>query len=310
MNHSISHDSSSPSAATAARTALVLGGGGSAGNAWLIGILAGLSDAGTDVTDADLVVGTSAGATTAAQIVHASPGELFAATLAPVPARPGAPGQSGRRPAAPAPNQTHIDNGRALAAAASDIGELRRRRGEWAIEADPEGARTPQWRDIVAQRLPSGLWPHRRLHITAVDARTGEPVVLDRDSGVDLVDAVAASCSSGFAYRIGDGRYIDGGFRSNAENADLARGHSRVLVLAPFGGRTLLPTEWRVDLAAQVDALRSEGSTVETVFPDGAARDIFADGGNVMDPSARAVAAQAGHTQGQALADRVGALWL
>ena len=60
--------------------------------------------------------------------------------------------------------------------------------------------------------------------ITAVDAHTGEPVVFDRHSGVDLVDAVAASCSSGFAYSIGDNRYIDGGYRSNAENADLAAG--------------------------------------------------------------------------------------
>ena len=41
--------------------ALVLGGGGSTGNAWLIGIVAGLSDAGLDVTAADLTIGTSAG---------------------------------------------------------------------------------------------------------------------------------------------------------------------------------------------------------------------------------------------------------
>jgi hypothetical protein len=41
---------------------LVLGGGGgSAGNAWLIGVIAGLFDAGLDVTEADLIVGTSAG---------------------------------------------------------------------------------------------------------------------------------------------------------------------------------------------------------------------------------------------------------
>ena len=44
--------------------ALVLGGGGSAGNAWLIGIIAGLAEAGLDMTEAaDLVIGTSAGAT-------------------------------------------------------------------------------------------------------------------------------------------------------------------------------------------------------------------------------------------------------
>lgn len=49
-------------------TALVLGGGGSAGHAWLIGVIAGLADAGLDVTHADTLLGTSAGSTAAAQI--------------------------------------------------------------------------------------------------------------------------------------------------------------------------------------------------------------------------------------------------
>src|ERR1035441_8892703 len=48
--------------------ALVLVGGGVAGIAWMTGVLAGLADAGQDVTGADLVVGTSAGAAVAAQI--------------------------------------------------------------------------------------------------------------------------------------------------------------------------------------------------------------------------------------------------
>src|SRR5881275_2706495 len=59
--------------------ALVLGGGGSAGNAWLIGVIAGLFDAGLDVTEADLIIGTSAGSTAAAQITSATPAELLAA---------------------------------------------------------------------------------------------------------------------------------------------------------------------------------------------------------------------------------------
>jgi len=65
------------------RTALVLGGGGSTGNAWLIGVVAGLFDAGMDVTTADLVIGTSAGSTAAAQISGATPTELLAAILPP-----------------------------------------------------------------------------------------------------------------------------------------------------------------------------------------------------------------------------------
>jgi len=67
------------------KRSLVLGGGGSTGNAWLIGVIAGLFDAGLDVTTADLTIGTSAGSTAAAQIAGATPTELLAAILAAAP---------------------------------------------------------------------------------------------------------------------------------------------------------------------------------------------------------------------------------
>jgi NTE family protein len=65
--------------------ALVLGGGGAAGNAWEIGVIAGLAEAGLDMTEvADLVIGTSAGATTAAQVRSDIPAaELLASVLSP-----------------------------------------------------------------------------------------------------------------------------------------------------------------------------------------------------------------------------------
>lgn len=56
---------------TTSGRALVLGGGGSTGNAWLVGVAAGLAEAGTDVTTADLTIGTSAGSTAAAHLVGA-----------------------------------------------------------------------------------------------------------------------------------------------------------------------------------------------------------------------------------------------
>src|ERR1700728_3265381 len=66
--------------------ALVLGSGGATGNAWLIGVIAGLFEAGLDVTKADLIIGTSAGSTAAAQITSATPTELLAGILAASPA--------------------------------------------------------------------------------------------------------------------------------------------------------------------------------------------------------------------------------
>src|ERR1700722_9193731 len=73
-------------ARAAGERALVLGGGGAAGNAWEIGVIAGLFDAVLDLTEADLIIGTSAGSTTAAQITSATqPAELLAAILAAAP---------------------------------------------------------------------------------------------------------------------------------------------------------------------------------------------------------------------------------
>ncbi len=288
-------------------TALVLGGGGAAGNAWLIGTVAGLYETGLDVTEADLIIGTSAGSTAAAQITHSDPARLLADVLAAAPPEATRPAASGRAPL-PRNLAAHLTRLDETIAAAADPADLRRRMGAvLAADAASEGSACARWRDTVAARLPSPQWPRQRVLITAVDAATGEPVEFDRRSGVDLVDAVAASCAGGFVYNIGAGRYIDGGYRSNADNADLAAGYARVLVLSPLGGRSRTPVGWGVHLATQVEELRASGSRVETVFPD--SDSLAAFGANLMDPSTRPPAARAGYDQGRGLAERLTELW-
>jgi len=293
----------------AGERALVLGGGGSAGNAWLIGVIAGLFDAGLDVTEADLIIGTSAGSTAAAQITGATPTDLLADILAAAPQQRTRPvgSDGGRAPIGPASD--HMERTSGIIAAAEDPADMRRRMGAAALEMDAasDGSWQTQWRATVAARLPSQHWPQRTVLITAVDAHTGEPVVFDGHSGVDLADAVAASCANGFAYSIGDSRYIDGGYRRSSENADLAAGYGRVLVLSPLGGRSRAPLEWGMHLAAQVDELRARGSRVETILPDSNSRDAF--GSNLMDPSTRPPAARAGYDQGGALAEQLTEFW-
>ena len=312
MNHSLEHHSKTTFNGVSEHTsdrALVLGGGGSTGNAWLIGVVAGLFEGGLDVTTADLTVGTSAGSTAAAQIAGATPAELLAVILAPAPQlRTGPAGTDrGRNPGRPVVD--HLARVNAIIAAARDADDMRRRMSASALELDAasDGSWSARWRATVASRLPGQRWPDRTVNITAVDARSGEGVVFDRDSGVDLVDAVAASCASSLPYRIGDNRYIDGGYRTNAENADLAAGYGRVLVLSPFGGRSLMPAEWGVHLATQVDELRAGGSQVETIFPDSTSEHMF--GVNGMDLSLRPPAARAGYDQGRAFADLLAEFW-
>jgi NTE family protein len=213
---------------------------------------------------------------------------------------------SGPAGASARPVIDHLARTDAIIAASTDAPDMRRRMGAAALELDEGPEHSERWRAIAAARLPVQEWPERAILITAVDARTGEPVAFDRHSGIDLVDAVAASTSSGAPYRVGDARYIDGGYRRN-ENADLAAGYARVLVLSPFGGRSRHPAAWRMQLAAQVEELRAGGSRVETVFPDADAAHLF--GANAMNPANRPPAAGVGREQGLALAEGLRDFW-
>src|SRR5215472_5413147 len=110
------------------KRALVLAGGGAAGNAWELGLIAGLSDAGLDVTEADVIIGTSAGSTAAAQITSATrPAELLAGILAAAPQpRTGLVGSDrGRAPNVPAADL--LERTSAIISAAEDAADMRRR---------------------------------------------------------------------------------------------------------------------------------------------------------------------------------------
>jgi NTE family protein len=157
---------------------------------------------------------------------------------------------------------------------------------------------------VIETRLPVHEWPDRSLLITAVDAVTGEFVVFDRDSGVPLVRAVAASCAVPGVWppvTVDGRRYIDGGMRSGS-NADLAAGYDRVVVLSPVprGLGQMTPA------ATQVEALRAR-SRVELVSPNGTA--LRAIGRNLLDPARRAGAARAGIAQSESVLDRIRSVW-
>lgn len=307
MNHSLQNSSAASSDDVSehdVRTALVLAGAGAAGNAWQLGLISGLSDSGVDITAVDLIIGTSAGSTVAAQITSGiHPSDLYAAIVAETPppaARSTGRGQQGA-PHISGPAYMEWSDG--IIAASADASDMRQRFSAAALDLDAsDGADGARWRSVVAARLPNHRWPQQRVFITAMDARTGEPVVFDRDSGVELVDAVAASTSPMTPYPIGENRYLNGAYRRGS-NADLAAGYARVLVLDPFSGRSRHPLKWGMDLVTQVDELRAGGSTVETVFPDTGAGDVF--NANALDPSTRRPAALGGYEQGQALAQQL-----
>ncbi|MFJ3783308.1 patatin-like phospholipase family protein [Streptomyces sp. NPDC090093] len=278
---------------TEKRTALVLGAGGMVGAAWETGVLRGLLDAGLDVTGADLVVGSSAGAVVGARLGALGPDALYEREL----------GDEDAEPAARLGVPVLLRYAVAVLRSRTPE-EYGRRLGRLAL-----GARTAAGaarRETVVRRLgPATEWPARPLFVTAVDAATGELVAYGADAGVPLADAVPASCAVPGLQppaTVGGRRLIDGGVHSTA-NAHLAAGYERVVVVAPDGrGSKVIPSPDRqgADLAAA-------GARVEVITPDAASRAAF--GRNALDPAHRAAAARAGRARAARHAEAVAAVW-
>ncbi len=277
------------------KRALILAGGGVAGIAWELGVLRGLQDADPDLDliAADLIVGTSAGSAVAAQITSGIPlADLYAGQLTEVSAE----------------IEVELDMEALLArftaatAGAASREEVQRAIG--AVALDTETVAEPVRRATVAARLPVPSWPDRPMLLPAVDAENGETVVFTKDSGVALVDAVAASCAVPGIWppvTIDGRRYIDGGVRSST-NADLAAGSDRVLVIIP-------------SLADQPDPFNRLDGEIELLKP-GRVLAVYADaasvvafGSNPLSPATRGPAARAGRNVGRSSAAEVAAFW-
>ena len=144
-------------------------------------------------------------------------------------------------------------------------------------------------------------WPEKALVIVGVNAETGERRAFDRNTGVELVDAVMATTAFwGWPPAFFEGyHYIDGGFYSS-DNADVASGFDQVLILAL---RPPAPSLCVASLDEAVESLRAGGAQVEVVHPDEDCLAAFASVGGPMNPAVRAPAAKAGRAQGQRLGE-------
>lgn len=274
-------------------TALVLGGGGPVGGAWMTGVLAGLCDAGVDPVRADVVIGTSAGAIFGSRLLAGEPArELYERQLA----------GADRVDLHVTPAQTLRFLWAALGS--RDPERSVRRLGRAALKA-----RTGPESDVydTLSRLLRGVrdWPGRALRITAVDALSGQLTAFDADCGITLPEAIAASCAVPVVWppvTLRGRRWMDGGSRSTA-NLHLARGHDHVLAIAP------IPAAVGPHAGAeqQAAALTAEGAHVTLVTPDHTARRAM--GRDMTSDARRPAAARAGHAQATALAGSVHKVW-
>ncbi len=271
-----------------AKRALVLGGGGVAGIAWETGILLGIADespaAAQALLNSDVLLGTSAGSAVVAQLSSGvALADLFARQVT------GTSAEIDPRVGIDDITELFLA---ALADPDATVAQKRQRIGAVALAA--ETVAEPLRRNVIAQRLPAHDWPDRVLRVTAIDAATGELVVFGRDSGVDLIDAVAASCAVPGAWppvTIGDRRYMDGGIGSTI-NLDIADDCAEAVVLVPAGESA--PSAFGAGPAVEINGFH------------GAALGVFADdeslaafGPNPLDPNCRPACARAGRAQGR-----------
>jgi NTE family protein len=247
----------------------VLGGGGLVGHAWHLGVLTGLADAtGWDARTATVVVGTSAGAVTGAELrAGLHPVDLLRPGVGAAPTGRPRPvvGPGSLRPAC-------------LSLATRALAPWRLRPALVAAGLLPRGRRDPAIiRDAVA-RLSGRPWPEAPLWVCAVRLADGRRVVFGRDvtPEVDVGTAVAASCAmAGFftPVRVGGHDHVDGGAHS-ATNADLVAGAGLdlVVVSAPLSlvpgpavgrRRRRLPSPARARRLAHGARLRRELQAVD-----------------------------------------------
>jgi NTE family protein len=308
---------------------LVLGGGGTLGEAWMSALLAGLEQHdGFDARACDCYVGTSAGSIVAASLAA---GLAPDARLGPIVAAsdsgqmwPGAQVTGHKPDGSPVAALRQAFGGAAelagaaaaplasLALASSARGGALLRRS--LLRAVPRGHRSLA--ELGRMVEAAGVRWDGRLRIVALDLESGRRVVFGAagEPEVSVSIAVQASCAVPGVFRpvLADGRtYIDGGAWSptNIDAASASSG-TKLLCLNPTG--SLRPTAGSLAGAlgpvsrglagTEALALRGRGVSVTTVNPDGAS--AAAMGLNLMDPARRRPVIEAGLAQGRELAAR------
>ncbi len=283
------------------RRALVLGGGGVAGIAWHLGMLAELLEQGIPVDGADLVIGTSAGSVAGSILRFGQVPATYRVQISEeVPDLP-----AGDPSVAPADMSTFRERVVAAISGATSEQDARARLGRAAVDA-AQGAESVLLPTMAQQFPPAVGWPEAPLGVTVVDAHTGDFRVIDASDGVELFRAVAASCSVPLVFppvEIDGATYVDGGARS-ATNADVARDYDRVLVLACGPEDPASPLGPQLDRAVST---LSESADVLVLSADDASLQAF--GANSLAGTTRIPSALAGRAQAAARAEEVRAFW-
>ena len=287
-----------------ARGGLVLGGGGAVGHGYHGGVLAALEDAaGFDARTADVIVGTSSGATVAGLLRAGLTGRDLAARACGEDASARARSVDARRgPRSSPPPHRGLRVGLGLPASPRGALAAARRRGDGRVGTIlsallPVGPVATVTAGGPLDRLFPDGWASRPLWIAAVGIDDGERVMFGRpgDPVTDVPTAVAASCALPGLFTpvlVDERRYIDGAVWS-ATNADTLTDEQLdlVIVSAPLsGGMSPLHRWQRRHLRREVARLRAAGTRVVVIEPSAA--DAAVMGVDIMNRRRRASVAR------------------
>lgn len=269
---------------------LVLGGGGVWFVAWLTGYLTRLAERGMPRSQIERCVGTSAGSVVGS-ILMAGRLRTFHGSVRRLAALPRL--ISAIAPAGDLhPSQVHALE--VFRAATDAHPETLRRIGFAALSAQsPSRESTLR---TMALLLRMRTWPSDALHISCVDAYTGERCIVTARSQVPVARSVAASSAVPGIFapqQIQDRRCMDGGVSGTPLHLDVVAGARRALVLALTEGSdtdtwgTIAPG----GIASEIEALRESGTSLLIRTPQG---DIPED---LMDPGLALEALERGTVQ-------------
>jgi NTE family protein len=291
------------------RRGIVLGGGGVLGAAWMIGALSALRDTWQwEPHDADVLVGTSAGAVLAALLGCGVTADTLADNQRGI-AAPGDPAlefdpDSASGASLPGLPRLRIGSPALLAAAVRHPRRLPPLAVFAGLAPHGRGSLEPV-RALIDAANPRGGWaPHPATWLVTMDYEAGRRVAFGRPGApaASLSDAVVASCAIPGWYApavIGGRRYVDGGTCSPT-SLDLVARESldEVVVLAPMVSfdmddpQTLVgrvERRFRRAMTKRVlheaAKVRRNGATVTVLGPG--REDLEAIGVNLMDARRR-----------------------
>jgi NTE family protein len=295
-----------PPLGTGKERAIAFGGGGEWFVCWTLAYCAIAQQNGTDLSTADVAVGTSAGSIMGSYLTGHEVAPAY-----------GKFQQLSRDPAI-LQKMVVTDTGAASQGRASEVLSTAASTDTATVQLIGRAAMAARnvpaadYAASLTQLLGSPEWPSPAHHVTAIDCYSGERVIVSHDSGIPIAQACAASSSlpgvNGPVW-LGDHYCMDGGVSESSTHSDLLAGAKRVIIFsmmshAPKSGS--FGFAMRIDprsIHDEVSYLESEGSRVMLICADPA------EGTDFMDPTQLSNALDLGAARAKSDADALAEFW-